>query len=404
MKSFIFDPIEHLKKIVLPDGGKIILLVLDGLGGLKIDGKTALETADTPNMDKLAKKYATGLFVPVFPGITPGSGPGHLSLFGYNPLKYDIGRGILETLGLDMEVKIGDITARGNFCTMEGDVVKDRRAGRIPTEENQKLISHISQKIQSIEDVKIILKSGKEHRFAVIFRGEGLGPATDTDPHRDGERLKTSTSSGKGGDKTARIINTFTNKVKEILSDNRPANGILLRGVSLMPEIPQFPEIYKLKAGAIATYPMYRGIAKLVGMEIIPTGTTNREEIDTLIKHFSDYDYFYVHIKKTDSYGEDGDIEKKKSVIEEIDRYIPEILSLKPDVLAITGDHSTPAKMKGHSWHPVPFLLVSNVAREGNSEAFSEKECLKGSLGIFPGIYITSLLLAHSGRLDKYGA
>jgi len=287
---------------------------------------------------------------------------------------------------------------------MEGDAVKDRRAGRIPTEENQKLISFISHKIHSIEDTKVILKSGKEHRFAVILRGVGLGPATDTDPHRDGERLKKSSSSGKGGDKTARIINTFTNKVREILADNKPANGVLLRGVSLMPEIPQFPEIYKLKAGAIATYPMYRGIAKLVGMEIIPTGTTNREEIDTLVKNFSDYDYFYVHIKKTDSYGEDGNIEKKKSVIEEIDRYIPEILSLNPDVLAITGDHSTPAKMKGHSCHPVPFLLISKFTRGGYAEAFSEKECLKGSLGIFPGIYITSLLLAYAGRLDKYGA
>ena len=401
----MIDPMPVLKKLVKDEGGKIILLVLDGLGGLPYNGKTELELARTPNMDELARKHSIGLVDPVFPGITPGSGPGHLALFGYNPVEYDIGRGILEALGVDMEVLPGDVTARGNFCTIEDGVVVDRRAGRIPDEKNRELIGKLSEKIKEIDGVKVILKSGKEHRFVVLFRGEGLkGQATDTDPHKEGEPVLVSKPVG-GGDKIAKIVNEFSRLAREILDGETPANGVILRGITGAPEIPQFPEVYRMKSLAIATYPMYRGIAKLLGMDVAKVGgTTIEDEIKALKEHFNDYDYFFVHIKKTDSYGEDGNFDAKVRVIEEVDSLIPEVLGLKPDVLAITGDHSTPATYRAHSWHPVPFLLVSRWTRMSGADGFSERECAKGDIGRIPSIYITSLLLAHSGRLDKYGA
>ncbi len=399
------NPMPVLQKLVKDEGGKIILLVMDGLGGLPVDGKTALELARTPNMDRLASLHSVALMDPVFPGITPGSGPGHLSLFGYDPLEYDIGRGILEALGVDMEVLPGDVTARGNFCTIKEDIVVDRRAGRIPDEKNRELIEKLKEGIKEIDGVQVILKSGKEHRFVVLFRGEGLtGSATDTDPHREGEPVLKS-EPVDGGGRIADVVNKFSVLAREILKDEKPANGVILRGITGAPHIPAFPEIYKMKSLAIATYPMYRGIAKLLGMDVAQmTGTSVKDEIDILKKHYNDYDYFFVHIKKTDSYGEDGNFEGKVGVIEEVDRLIPEILNLKPDVLAITGDHSTPASYKAHSWHPVPLLLVSRWTRISGVKGFNERECALGDMGRIPGIYLTSLLLAHAGRLDKYGA
>ena len=401
----MIDPIPVLKEIVKEGKTKIVLLVIDGVGGLPVNGKTELEAASIPELDKLARESSCGLIEPVFPGLTPGSGPGHLALFGYHPIKYNIGRGILEALGVDLEVKGGDVTARGNFCTVEGDVVVDRRAGRISTEKNRELIELLRSKIERIEDVEVILKSGREHRFVLLLRGPGLSDrVTDTDPHKEGERVLSCRATAPEGEKTARVVNEFLSRVREILKNEKPANFVLLRGFSGMPDIPLFPDTYKIKACGIATYPMYRGLARLVGMEVYPAGETPQDLVHTLRELWQRYDYFYLHVKKTDSYGEDGNFDGKVHMLEEVDRIIPEILSLSPDVFAVTGDHSTPVLMRSHSWHPVPFILHSRFALPDDAKAFTERECAKGILGRFPALYVTSLLLAHAGRLDKFGA
>jgi 2,3-bisphosphoglycerate-independent phosphoglycerate mutase len=404
----VYDTISILKKLVKKSEKKIVLLVMDGLGGLPYKGKTALEAARTKNLDRLASKNDCGLLDPVFPGITPGSGPAHLALFGYDPVKYQIGRGILEALGVGVEVKKGDLTARGNFCIVEKDVVKDRRAGRIATEINKKIIKHLNKEISEIEGTKVSFTSGKEHRFVVRLRGEGIcGEVTDTDPQKVGEKIleSSATSDSKSAKKTADIINKLTEEIQNALKGfGEKPNATVLRGISGYPDLPQFQEIYKLKAKSIADYPMYRGLTQLIGMDVDRGPTSVEEEIAAFKKSYKNYDYLYVHIKKVDSYGEDGNFDAKVAKIEETDSYIPEIMKLSPDVLAVTGDHSTPATYKSHSWHPVPLLIVSKWARISGVSGFSESECYKGSMGRIPSLYLTSLLLAHAERLDKFGA
>ncbi len=404
----MYDSISILKDLVKKNDKKIVLLVMDGLGGLPYKGKTALEVARTENLDRLASKNECGLIDPVFPGITPGSGPAHLALFGYDPVKYQIGRGILEALGVDVEVKKGDLTARGNFCIIEKGVVKDRRAGRIDTEVNKRIVKHLNKEISTIEGVEISFTSGKEHRFVVRLRGKDIcDEVTDTDPQKVGEKILKSipTSDKKSAERTADTINKLTDLIIEALRsiDEKP-NAAVLRGISGYPDLPQFPEIYKVKAKSIADYPMYRGLTQLIGMDVDRTPTCVEEEFSVLKKSYKDYDYFYIHIKKVDSYGEDGNFDEKVKRIEETDRYIPEIMKLAPDVLAVTGDHSTPATYKSHSWHPVPLLIVSKWTRISGVSGFGESECAKGNLGRIPSLYLTSLLLAHAERLDKFGA
>ncbi len=402
------DTISILKELAKKNDKKIVLLVMDGLGGLPYKGKTALEAARTKNLDKLASKNDCGLLDPVFPGITPGSGPAHLALFGYDPVKYQIGRGILEALGVGVEVKKGDLTARGNFCIVEKGVVKDRRAGRIATEVNQKIIKHLNKEISEVEGVKVSFTSGKEHRFVVRLRGGDIcGEVTDTDPQKVGEKILKSVSTSDSGPakKTAGIINKLTEEIQNALEDfGEKPNAAVLRGISGYPDLPQFQEIYKLKAKSIADYPMYRGLTQLIGMDVDRTPTSVEEEFEVFKKSYKNYDYFYIHIKKVDSYGEDGNFDEKVKRIEETDSYIPEIMKLAPDVLAVTGDHSTPATYKSHSWHPVPLLIVSKWTRISGVSGFSESECYKGSMGRIPSLYLTSLLLAHAERLDKFGA
>ncbi len=402
------DPLSVLPNLVKENDKKIVLLVLDGLGGLPFKGKTSLEVARTPNLDLLSSNNACGLLDPVLPGITPGSGPAHLSLFGYDPLKYQIGRGILEALGVGMKVEKGDLTARGNFCIVKDGIVTDRRAGRIATEVNRKLVESLNKEIQELEGVKITFKSGKEHRFVLRLRGKALSAeVSDTDPHKKGEPLLKSKSKSKdeSARRTAGIVNKLTEKAGKVLEEmDEPPNGIALRGISGYPDLPQFPEVYKLRAKSIATYPMYRGLTELIGMDVDYKPKTSQDEIQSLEESYNDYDYFYIHIKKTDSYGEDGNFEKKVEKIEEVDRFLPRIMKLSPDVLAVTGDHSTPATYKAHSWHPVPLLISSRWTRISNVSAFNERECARGNLGRIPSLYLTSLLLAHSERLDKFGA
>ena len=404
----MIEPLSILSQIVKEGDGKIVLLILDGLGGLPFKGKTALELARTPNLDKLAKLNSAGLLDPIFPGITPGSGPAHLSLFGYDPIKYQIGRGILEALGVGMEVKEGDLTSRGNFCIIKNNIVTDRRAGRIPTKVNRKLVTKLSKEIKKIDGIKIYFKSGEEHRFVIKLSGKDLSEEiTDTDPHVAGEKLLKSKPkiSDDRAKRTAEIINKVTLEAGKVLSKiDEPPNGVILRGISGAPKIPQFPEIYKLKALSIATYPMYLGLTKLIGMDVKYGLKTIEDEIEFFKNKYNKYDYFYIHIKKVDSYGEDGNFEKKIAEIEHVDRIIPKIMDLSPSVLAVTGDHSTPCTYKAHSWHPVPVMIVSKWSRISNISAFNESECAKGDIGRIPTLYLTSLLLAHSQRLDKFGA
>ncbi|MCX7919620.1 MAG: 2,3-bisphosphoglycerate-independent phosphoglycerate mutase [bacterium] len=398
-----------LQSLVTQTESKIILLVVDGIGGIPIvDGKTEVEAAYTPNLDKLAKESVCGVADPIAPGITPGSGPAHLSLFGYDPITYQIGRGVLSALGIGFELMDGDVATRGNFCSLDAEgIITDRRAGRIPTETCATLCRKIQTAIPEIDGVQIFVLPEMEYRFVVIFRGKGLsGEIADTDPQNIGVKPKPAVASAPEAERTATMVNQFIHYATEILKNEHPANGILLRGFASKPQIPSMSELYQLNAAAIATYPMYRGLAKLVGMTVIPTGETMQDELKTLQENYSRYNFFYFHVKKTDSYGEDGNYTNKIKVIEDMDKYlIPEIVALRPDVLAITGDHSTPASLKSHSWHPVPFLLHAKTARIDRVQSFSEIEfSTLGGLGRINSMEVMPLLLAHALKLKKFGA
>jgi len=398
---------EIMSSLAIKTESKIVLLVADGIGDLPSENnKTVLERAFIPNLDKLASKSVCGLTDPISRGITPGSGPAHLSLFGYDPIKYQIGRGVLEALGVGMELTSRDLACRGNFATLDKEgIITDRRAGRIATELNEKLCKLMQDKINQIGEVKTIIKPGKEHRFVVVFRGDGLEDAlSDADPQKVGEKIKFAEPLDSKAKKSVETVNEFIKQATEVLKEHHPANTVLLRGFAKYPGLPTMKELFKLTPAAIATYPMYKGLAKLVGMDILETGESLSDEFKTLQDNFSKYDFFYLHIKKTDSYGEDGNFEQKVKVIEEVDKYIPKVLALKPDVLVVTGDHSTPALMKGHSWHPNPLMLFSKYIRVDEAEQFNEKECVKGGLGRFLAVEVLPLMMANALKLQKFGA
>lgn len=388
---------------------KIILAVLDGLGGLPLKGKTELETAHTPNLDAMAQLSACGLHTPVAPGVTPGSGPGHLALFGYDPLEYQIGRGILEALGLDMEVRSTDVCLRCNYATMRDGLIADRRAGRIPTDTSRAITARLQEKLRSIGNVDVIFAPGMEHRFAVIFRfpspvSPDAALVNDTDPQLEGKPPLKPVALCDGAENVAAIASQFIQEVADALKNEPQANFVLLRGFSVMPDLVPFPQAYGLNPLAVANYPMYRGIAKLVGMNAPPVSGGVEDEIAFLTEHYADYDFFFLHIKKVDSYGEDGNFAEKVRRIEEFDEILPRILGLNPDVLIVTGDHSTPALMKGHSWHPVPILIKSPYTLGGLCSGFSEREACGGELGMIRTIHLMPLALAHAGKLKKFGA
>jgi 2,3-bisphosphoglycerate-independent phosphoglycerate mutase len=384
---------------------KIVLLVIDGLGGLPRMGKTELETAQTTQLDRLALRGCCGVTDPVFMGITPGSGPAHLALFGYDPLKHQLGRGILEALGSDVEVRQGDLVARGYFATLKDGLIVDRRAGRIPTSECERLCNVLNKALAGRPGAEAAVFPGKEHRFVVRFRADGLGDClTDADPQKDHKPPVPARAEAPGSDKAAAVVNAFLDDVVRILKNESPANAALLRGFSLQPTIPQMQELYRLKPAAIANYPMYKGLAKLLGMTTYPVGAETKDLFETLAAHWSKHDFFYIHFKKTDAAGEDGNFEAKVRAIEEIDGFLPKIEALKPDVLVVTSDHSTPALMHGHSFHPNPFLLVASTALPDNTGVFTERECAQGILGRFRAIYAMPLMLGHAGKLNKFGA
>jgi len=400
------DNLDLMKEISISSPTKIVLLVIDGLGGLPSPetGKTELETASTPNLDQLANKGICGLVDPVNPGITPGSAPAHLTLFGYDPLKFYVGRGVVEAMGIAFDLKLGDIAVRGNFCTVdEAGLVTDRRAGRISTDKCAELCRLLDGLV--IEGIKLLVCPVKEHRFIAVFRGGGLASeVSDSDPQQVGVLPKTVTALSPQAGVMAAVANQFIAQAKVVLAKHHPANMVLLRGFSRRPNLPTMPEVYKLKPAAIAGYPMYRGLARLVGMQILETAASIEQEFATLKQSYNDYDFFFVHIKETDSAGEDGDFDRKVKIIEEVDKALPTLLNLNPDVIVVTGDHSTPALLKGHSWHPVPILLYSRWCRPDKVKEFSESACILGGLGRLPATEIMPLAMANALKLTKFGA
>ncbi len=400
------DNLGLLKSISKPSPTKIILLVIDGLGGLPNPetGKTELESADTPNLDQLATKGICGLIDPISPGITPGSAPGHLALFGYDPFIFDTGRGILEAIGIGFDLQQGDVAARGNFCTVdEAGLITDRRAGRISTEKCAELCQLLDGLV--IDRVKILVRPVREHRFIAVFRGWGLDPdISDSDPQQLGVTPMSITALNPEASMLAGLANQFITQAKTILAGYHPANMVLLRGFSKRPQFPTMGAVYKLKPAIIASYSMYRGLASLVGMEIIETGASIEDEFTALKQNYANYDFFILHIKGTDSAGEDGDFTRKAKVIEQIDSALPRLISLEPDVIVVTGDHSTPALLEGHSWHPLPVLLHSKWCRPDRVGEFSESACISGGLGRLSATQIMPLAMANAMKLTKYGA
>lgn len=397
---------EIYREQALRIDSKIVLLVMDGLGGLPHPdtGLSELETARTPNFDRLAAASALGLSVPVKPGITPGSGPSHLALFGYEPISSNIGRGALEAVGIDFPLTSRDVAARGNFCTVDAQgLITDRRAGRISSEECRRLCD-LLRPIR-VPGIEVFVEPVREHRFVVIFRGNGLGDnVPDTDPQREGVPPREPTAGDEASEATARAAAQFIAQARQVLASQHPANMLTLRGFARSPHLPNINQQFNLRAGAIAVYPMYRGLARIVGMEVVPTGGDFAAELVTLRERWHDFDFFYVHFKGTDKAGEDGDFDAKVRAIEEVDACLPDLLALRPDVLVVTGDHSTPAIMAAHSWHPVPFLLASRLSRPDDGRRLTERECARGNLGQFPALDAMPLMLAHAGRLEKFGA
>jgi 2,3-bisphosphoglycerate-independent phosphoglycerate mutase len=403
--------LELIKALHIPGDTKIVHLVMDGVGGLprELDGKTELEAAKTPNLDALAARSQLGLAVPIGPGVTPGSGPAHLSLFGYDPHKYEVGRGVLSALGIGFDLQPQDVAARGNFATIDEDgLITDRRAGRIPTELAEKLV--VLLRDIELDGVQAFVEVVKEYRFVLVLRptaGQTLhANIHDTDPQKVGVPSLPAVAEDEASEATAALVNDWIAKARVALKDQHPANSMNLRGFAKDPGFPKFPEVFGLKAGAIATYPMYRGVAQLVGMDVLPVaGETVEDEVDTLRAHWDEYDYFFFHVKKTDSAGEDGNFELKASVIEHVDEaVIPAIQELDPDVFIVTGDHSTPSLLKSHSWHPVPTLLWSRYGLPDGATQYGERACARGSLGVFHATHELPLALGYALRLQKYGA
>ncbi len=385
---------------------KIVMLVADGLGGLppQPGGQTELETAGTPHLDELARRGVCGGSIPVKPGISPGSGPGHLALFGYDPLQYVIGRGALEATGIGFDLQAQDVAVRCNFCTLDAaGNITDRRAGRISTEESAPLAVKLRE--VCLAGVEVFVEPVKEHRFVVVFRGEGLGgDVYDTDPQATGVPPLEPAAATAASQRTADVAAEFVRQARELLADQPRANGLTMRGFAPRPALPTYQEVYGLRAAAVAVYPMYKGLARLVGMDVVGDAQTLAQQVEVIRDHWRQYDFFFLHFKYTDSTGEDGDFEAKVRQIEQFDEALPQIMALQPDVTIVTGDHSTPAMWGAHSWHPVPTLLVADHCRTDPCQRFGESECLGGGLGQFEAKYLMVLALANAGRLGKYGA
>jgi 2,3-bisphosphoglycerate-independent phosphoglycerate mutase len=389
-----------------PEGKKAMLLVMDGLGGYRtVERGSELTEARTPNLDRLAPEGSLGLHDPVTRGITPGSGAGHLGLFGYDPLAYEIGRGALSAAGIGFELRPGDVAARVNFCTLAADgTIADRRAGRLPTEEAAAICELLGREV-SLDGAELFLRPEREHRGLLVLRGPGLDPdLTDTDPQVEGVPPLQAEARTPDAKHTADLVASFLEQARSALADRDRGNFLLLRGFDTHKELPSFPERYKVKALAVAAYPMYVGISRLLGFDTHQVDGAAPEEVEALSGLLPGFDFVFMHVKKTDSAGEDGDFERKVAAIEEVDALVPRILDSGVQVLAVTGDHSTPAQMAAHSWHPVPVLLWGGTAAADGLPGFDEVNCRQGSLGRFEAKHLLPQLLAAAGRLAKYGA
>ena len=399
-------PVDLLHELIIETPSKIVLFVIDGLGGLPDPhtGRTELETANTPALDRLAARSICGLSEPVGAGIAPGSGPAHLALFGWDPIKDLVGRGALSALGVDFPLEPSDVAARINFASMDAaGNVTDRRAGRISTDTNRRLVDKL-RGVQ-VPSLQVFLETESEHRAVAVFRGDDLSDLLgDTDPQQTGVPAHPVVAHDPAAESTAQRVNTWIEAARAALADEHPANMVLLRGFAKHPDLGTFQSRYKLKAAAVAVYPMYRGLGRLVGMNVLDTGKTLAEELATVKQHWGEFDFFYIHLKAADAAGEDGDFARKVRIIEEIDREIGVLVDLKPDVLVVTGDHATPARLKQHSWHPVPFMLHSQLEIPDGCDRFGERACARGALGTFPAQAAMQLMLAAAGKLTKYGA
>ena len=399
-----------LRPLLRDNGSKIVLYVWDGLGGIPAgpEGKTELEAADTPNADRLLAGASCGLLEPVAPGITPGSGPGHLALFGYDPLEFQIGRGALEAVGVGFDFRHGDVAARLNFCTLDKKgIVIDRRAGRIPTEESKQVVARLAEAVRKVEDVEVLWAPVKEHRALLVLRGKGLGDGLkDTDPQEEGVPpldVQVSDETPESA-RTAQVARKVLKQAMKVLATEKKANGVLARGFAKRPHWPSMQERFGLHAAVVAGTPMYRGVARLVGMEALDATNEVAKDVASMAAAWDKYNFFFLHYKHTDKAGEDGDFAAKVRYIQEADAAIQAIEKLSPDVLIVTADHSTPSAMKGHSWHPVPVLLWARTARREGPRKFCETVCVRGHLGLRPSRHLMPLALAHAGRLAKFGA
>lgn len=412
------DLIDTIRPLAKKTDSKILMVVLDGVGGLPltVNGETELAAARTPNLDVLASESQLGLAELVGAGITPGSGPGHLSLFGYDPLKYVVGRGALSAVGIGVRLRAGDVAVRGNFASLGGNrIIVDRRAGRPSNEKNAEVVARLRAAIPEIGGTPVEIYTESEHRFVVVFRSQGVDEAgqglganiSDVDPQVTGVQPHTAVAADPTSARTAELVNAFVTRAEAALADETQVNGVLFRGYSDVPHFPSFADIYQLNAACIASYPMYRGLASLVGMEVLPVeGEEDALEgkVAALTQNWAKYDFFYWHVKKTDSTGEDGDFAAKVKKVELFDALLPDLLALQPEVLCIVGDHSTPSKLASHSWHPVPLLINSRYGRKDLAARYTEEEAQKGSLGLRRGTDIMPLLMANALKLNKYGA
>jgi 2,3-bisphosphoglycerate-independent phosphoglycerate mutase len=394
-----------LGPLIQPADTTILVVLMDGLGGYPDgDRGTELEDARTPNLDALAAEGVTGRCEIVGPGITPGSGPGHLALFGYDPLEFELGRGALSAAGLDVALRAGDVAARGNLCTLDGDGnIADRRAGRIPSDEAAALVARLQEQV-SLEGVEVVFAHEREHRLLVMLRGPGLDPRlADTDPQRTGVPPNAPEALVPEAARAAELFAALSAQVREILAGER-ANGVLLRGFDTHEDLPSMSERYGVRGAGVAVYPMYRGISRLLGMDVPPKPADLAAEVAQVGEVWDDHDYVFMHVKATDAAGEDGDREAKIAAVETVDAVMPDLLALGPDVVMVTGDHATPPQVGGHAWHPVPVVMRGRHLGTDDVTRFGERPCTQGMLGLRPMSHMMPIMLASAGRLAKYGA
>ncbi len=394
-----------LAPLLNDESAHIVLLVMDGLGGFATAERgSELEEADTPNLDRLATEGSCGLVLPTGPGITAGSGPGHLGLFGYDPTEYELGRGVLAAVGVGFPLDVGDVAARGNLALLGDDgTVTDRRAGRIPDDQAGPLVDHLNARVE-VDGAEVFFQAISEHRVLVVLRGDGLDARIpDLDPQRVGVAPRVASASHPDAQHTADLLVEVDRQVREALVD-QPADTLLLRGFDTLQDLPHMHELFGVTAATVARYPMYRGVASLVGMDVLPKPPDRQAQVAAMRDRWDDYDYFFMHEKETDRAGHDGDWDDKVAAIEAIDALVPDIVELGPDVLVVSGDHSSPTQLSGHSWHPVPTLMWGpRVGRDGVT-SFGERACASGLLGQRPTNELMPIMLAAAGRLEKYGA